>query len=224
MVASAPGMTLDELTALRDGCWFADLDGRDGAFGVPLHRHLARVTRRRLAMLRGERSGGSQPLDVGPQTPLAVPAEARRAWMWLTFALPSDLLLALSGEGGWMPEPDLITAPVRDLLGRGFAETHLHAGASVDFPTIWSVLMARLASPGLADDALAAPGAVLGEGRRLTHALLHAAVGRTLLAHFLDPDFPHRRPGDGLTFLDFLHGPFRDEFVPHAGPGNCRRS
>jgi hypothetical protein len=225
MVASAPGMTLDELTALRDQCWFADLGADDAVVrpnvgnldaeivGRPLHRLLAAVTRDHLQQL-GEEPGRSAPFrDVGPETSSAGYAQARRAWMWLTFALPADLLLATCADDGWIPEPTLITAPVRDLLSRGFAETHLHAGAALDFPTIWSAMMARLATPGLPDRELAAPGAVLDEGTRLVSAVLHAAVGRTLLAH-------HLEWGGGATFLDFLNGPFRDEFVPYAGAAN----
>ena len=213
MVASAPGMTLDELTALRDQCWFSDPAAIDCAAGVPLHRHLAVVTHHHLAQLGEEPPDDAPPVDAGPHAPLAVHAQARRAWMWLTFALPPDLLLATCADGEVLPDPDLITAPVRDLLGRGFAETHLHAGASLDFPTIWSALMARLAEPGLAHDELAAPGAVLGEGRRFVSAVLHAAIGRMLLAHLLDwaPDSP---------LLDFLHGRFRDAFAPERGLGN----
>lgn len=78
--------------------------------------------------------------------------------MWLTFALPDDLLLAAVGHRGWVPSPDLLTPAVRDLLARGFAETHLHVGAALGFRTVWSLIQCRLASPGIGDHDLEAPG------------------------------------------------------------------
>ena len=93
--------------------------------------------------------------------------------------------MAVAARDGWVPRPDLLTPAVRDLLARGFAETHLHVGASVDFRCVWSLLLARLASPGLPIAALAAPGAALREGLDLPAWLLRCAIARMVLASFL---------------------------------------
>ena len=181
LLAAAPGISLDDLAALRDGCWFAE----DGEAPRPLHEFLRHVTLRHLDYLgAGVGPGRPDPLS-GPIAARPAHAQARQSWLWLTFALPEDLLMAVAARDGWVPRPDLLTPAVRDLLARGFAETHLHVGASVDFRSVWSLLLARLASPGLPMDALTAPGAALQEGLDLPGWLLRCAIARLVLAGFL---------------------------------------
>jgi hypothetical protein len=218
LVTSSPGMSLDELTAMRDDCWFAGL-GRGGDPRQrpprPLHHHLADAARRPLAVLEPALRAVAPPVVRGPQTPGPPYAQARSAWMWLTFALPADLLLALCGRPGWIPERPPLSPPIRDLLARGFAETHLHAGASLDFATVWSMLMARIASPQLPRSLFLAPGAVPAEGTTLADWLMRAAIARTALAWFLTR-------GSRASFVDFLFGPFRKAVVERAGHGTFR--
>lgn len=196
LLGAAPGISLDELIALRDGSWF---DG-DLAGPRPLAEHLHRTSRRHL-----QNSGGGVSVRLptemrgGPVTTGPAYAESRRAWMWLTFALPADLLLAVFGDHP-VAEPDLLSEPVRDLLTRGFAETHLHVGASLGFPEVWALTVNRMAHPDLAGRSLEAPGAVLGEGSGLRRWLAHAAVARFLLGWYLVAG--HRGP-----FESFLHDP-----------------
>lgn len=210
LLASAPGISLDELIAMRDDYWFG---GPDRIRPRPLHHHLAAAAQRHLGALGGG-LGTRLPEQVrGPLSLSPAHAQARRAWMWLTFALPADLMLALCGAGAWVPEPDLLSPQVRELLSRGFAETHLHMGASFDFPTVWSVLTARLAVPGVARDAFAAPGACLGEGKHLAEWLLRAAIARWMLTGLLST------PED-VSFVAHLNGPLRRELCRRAGYGN----
>ena len=145
LLAAAPGVSLDDLVALRDGSWFAEDDGSPR----PLQAFLRHVALRHLEYLgAGVGPRRPPPLD-GPIAARPAHAQARQSWLWLTFALPEDLLMAMAARDGWIPRPDLLTPAVRDLLARGFAETHLHVGASLDFRCVWSLLLARLASPGL---------------------------------------------------------------------------
>jgi hypothetical protein len=131
--------------------------------------------------------------------------------MWLTFALPEDLLLAMAASDGWVPRPDLLTPAVRDLLGRGFAETHLHVGASLDFRCVWSLLLARLACPGVRLTELAAPAAQLHEGMELPAWLLRCAIARIVLAGYLASG-----GDDGLAA--YIHGPLlRGNIVAQSG-------
>ncbi len=215
LLAAAPGISLDELTAMRDDYWFGGPDGLPLRGPRPLHRHLRAATRRYLTPMGAGFGAGRPAALLGPQRPAPAAAEARRAWMWLTFALPSDLLLSGCGEHGWIPEPDLLSPPLRDLLRRGFAETHLHVGASFDFPTVWATLTARLAQPGVHADAFRAPGADLGEGADLVHWLVRSVIARWALARFVAAGAPG-------TFEAFFGGPLRAEACAPggAGPGN----
>ncbi|WP_405064980.1 hypothetical protein OG558_23810 [Kribbella sp. NBC_01510] len=105
----------------------------------------------------------------------------------------------------------MLTPAVRELLARGFAEAHLHVGASLDFRSVWSLLLTRLASPGLSVTQLAAPGAALQEGLDLPAWLLRCAIARTVLAGFLASDTEA-----GLAA--YLQGPLlRSRVIAEAG-------
>jgi hypothetical protein len=207
LLGAAPGVSLDDLVALRDGIWFAE----DGAGPRPLQAFLRQVALRHLDYLgAGVGPGRPPPLD-GPIAARPAHAQARQSWLWLTFALPEDLLLAMAARDGWVPRPDLLTPAVRDLLARGFAETHLHVGASLDFRCVWSLLLARLASPGLRMAELAAPGALLQEGLDLPAWLLRCAIARMVLAGFLSS-------GTDGGLAAYVQGPLlRGRVVAQAG-------
>jgi hypothetical protein len=207
LLGAAPGVSLDDLVALRDGIWFAE----DGAGPRPLQAFLRHVAMRHLDYLgAGVGPRRPPPLD-GPIAARPAHAQARQSWLWLTFALPEDLMLAMAARDGWVPHPDLLTPAVRDLLTRGFAETHLHVGASLDFRCVWSLLLARLASPGVRMAEFAAPGAMMHEGLDLPAWLLRSAIARTVLAGFLSSG-----TGDGLAA--YVQGPLlRGRVIAQAG-------
>ncbi|MEV0614082.1 hypothetical protein AB0I81_12230 [Nonomuraea sp. NPDC050404] len=208
LLSAAPAMSLDELVAMRDGAWFGGFNNGPRS----LQKHLRCVTE----LYVEERGGVVVPRlpypSSGPMAATPMHAHARRSWMWLTFALPADLLLATKAVRGWIPEPDLFTPAVRDLLTQGFAETHLHVGAALDFGTLWALLVARLSDPGLKLGELAAPGAVLAEGNEFTLWLIRAAIARALLGGFLASN----HPGPFLSYLRDL----RTHVVRHAGAVN----
>lgn len=242
LLLQAPGVSVTDLVMIRDRCWFGEHDpdghlgrrpdGRPGRHpdGRPgrhpgshpdRHRDTARHSLgaylNRLATVHLHEHGPGlvprlpEPADGRPRSGQAY-AEARRAWMWLTFALPEDLLLATATADGPATRPDLLTPALRRLLSRGFAETHLHVGAALDFTTLWSLLLARLAWPGLDPDVFAAPGAPLREGLDLHPWLLRCATARVVLAQFLRVRDP------GLTLTAFLYGSaFRRHVVREAG-------
>jgi len=207
LLTAAPGLSLDDLVALRDGCWFAG----DGDRSRPLQVFLRHVALLYLDDL-GAGVGPRRPPPLGgPIAARPAHAHARQSWLWLTFALPEDLLMAVAARDGWVPRPDLLTPAVRDLLSRGFAETHLHVGASLDFRCVWSLLLARLASPGLRMAELAAPGAAMQEGLDLPAWLLRCAIARIVLSGFLASDTEN-------GFAAYVQGPLlRGRVVARAG-------
>jgi len=138
---------------------------------------------------------------------------ARRAWRWLTFALPSDLLLAGLAQDDYGPtQVEVVTGTVAALLDRGYAETHLHFGVAFDFSMGWAgaVNVAGRSSslrPGLHHDSFASPGADHGEGMDLATVLLRAVAVRYLLGRFLAESRdrqPHTRQGFNTWLAELL--------------------
>jgi hypothetical protein len=204
LLHASPNVSLDELIALRDHLWFADAGGRDP---VPLHAYLRRIAQQNLEI----RGGAANP--VFRQSCLGVPvesasqtAQARRAWRWLSFALPPDLLLAALWSKADKPARVNLDVPQlsQRLADQGFAETHLHLGASIDFPLLWISALYGMADSRFDERAFKSPGAAFAEGRWLAPWLLRAGLARYLLAVFLQ----NRALGDSGagTFEDFLKG------------------
>ncbi len=204
-----PGVSVDELTAMRDRVWFDLPDHTEGdkSKPVPLHEYVTSLAQSYLRV-RGHRAvpclrwdhGGAQ--GLGPD--LAQTAKSREAWRWMSFALPEDLLLAALTTEKSAPVAVEVLSPQweRTLLDAGFAETHLHLGAALDFRLLWASTMRRLCDPNLKHDAFASPGAELRDGRDLAQWLLHAALARCVLAAFLVTR--QQSQAEGLDFAGFL--------------------
>jgi hypothetical protein len=110
--------------------------------------------------------------------------ERRRRWRWTTFALPIDLMLASINRP--QEDEDFVCSSLRlTLEDRGFAESHLHLKAAMEFPLLWASLQRAIAEPGVRDNLLAGPGAEFDEGRDLTRWLIRCSLARLILAGFL---------------------------------------
>jgi hypothetical protein len=197
-----PGMSIDELIYRRDCAWF----GPPGRLApVPLGEMLRRSMREVIYA-----DAGRARLIVKRDKN---EAEQRHWWRWLTFSLPTDLLLAAAGAGS--EQLDFVCARLRQQLELGgIAEPHLHLRAALDFPTLWGSLMRVLASFKEAKaNMLASPGAEWDEGRKLAPLLLRCALARLLLAAYLQESRPS-------GFRDFLN----DRAMPRLNNrfGACR--
>ncbi|GAA0464659.1 hypothetical protein Ade02nite_31700 [Paractinoplanes deccanensis] len=207
LLSSAPGISLDELIAMRDLCWFGG-----GGNGVLSLQDQLRATTNELLTA----SGGGVRLHrpAPPTSPYSISpgnGHHRQSWRWRSLALPTDLLLAVVGTADWLPHLDFFSPSVRHLLRAGFAETHLHVGASLSFPAVWAMTMARVADPAAEIRDLRAPGAVASEGQDLMGRLVRAALGRTVLSGF-------RACGERGSLADYLHGErFRGRIMRAAG-------
>lgn len=205
ILGAIPGFSVDEAVALRDLIWFDDTAADAGEpTRQPLHAYLRRLARTYLARRGSFAVPRPSPFDpVSADAPLPrSTARGRVAWRWLTFALPSDLLLAALGSPDSMPTRVGLVSPrlASHLRDRGFAETHLHGAAGLDFSTLWIGLMLEIAEQkARQEDAFESPGAVFGEGEALGAWLLRAAIGRLACAAYLT----RRRPGETLdAFCD----------------------
>lgn len=188
ILISNPGVSIDQAVAIRDRLWFGAGDREEVSLGVVL-RYIANLRlERRGAVAVPKPIASWERVSEAVQLPPAI--HGRNVWRWLSLALPPDFLLATMGEGDDLPlevetVPDTIARPLEE---GGFAETHLHLGAAIDFPTLWVGIVHGLADYGLSLDAFASPGAAMNEGRLLGSWGLRAALARIVLADFLVND------------------------------------
>lgn len=116
-----PGVTLDELTSLRDHLWF-------GCEVAPVA--IADLPRRYAADLV---AWFAHELHRGPARDIEDSVRVRLALRWLRLALPRDYF-----DTGHEPQ---LSSLVKNLLEGGFAETHLHLGGALEFAQVWNVLL-----------------------------------------------------------------------------------
>lgn len=202
------GLSVDELTTLRDLAWFGDQPAHDE---VPLEAFLANLAE----MYLTPRGQVSVP-DLGDAIdPRDAPRRARWAWRWLTFHLPPKSIV--QGHPG-QPGPlsvQLLSERFRDHLERSpYAETHLHMGAGARFQDLWVSALLAVARNGVEADGWAFPSAPLEEGRQLVPWILQGAVVRWLLAGFLAQD----RRDSLASWLDHRW----DDFRALGGPSAVR--
>lgn len=204
IAGSFPAFSLDEMFAVRDDLWF---DGV-AAGAVPLGHYLRRLT---ASFLRVEGATaipalplvrGVRPSSSATESPEAT---ARRAWRWMSFSLPPDLLLGASvGANVEPPRRVELVSPIVDRILRqgGFAETHLHIGAAMDFSAAWLGALETLRLTDTRPGSFESPMAAFDEGRDLGRWVLEAAIARYVLSDFLrDPD---RGPLDAFLTETFM--------------------
>lgn len=182
-----PSVPPDEAVAIRDKLWFdsPNLDqkiSRKFSQPVPLVEYLRRLSRNYLDMQgRPVEVTASEIDDRGRAQP-----EARLRWSWMCRALPPDLLRVARGimdaDGNPFPLNPTMQQMLRD---RGFAETHLHLGASPDFSLAWAGLMRGLVRSESKHSDFESFGASFEHGRDLGSWLIYAAVVRLVLAQWL---------------------------------------
>jgi hypothetical protein len=212
-----PAFSIDELVATRDLLWFAGSPWDVVFLGDYLCKLAADLLEHVGGDARPRDSANSMPSGRGgPGSPWA---RARRSWRWVSFAIPPDLLLAAMGVGqSEIPRQVHLMAPDLEqcLADRGFAEPHLHIGASMDFATLWAGVLWNLSRYELKEDAFKSPGACFDEGRELGPWLVRGALCRYVLGCFLATD-PVNRPAK-YNCSDYLSTSVLGRTVEVAGP------
>ncbi len=181
-----PSIPPDEAVAIRDRLWFdsPQLNQTIPDISKPtlLHEYLRRLAGSYLDAYGRPVEVNEVKINVGGR---AAP-EARLRWSWMCRALPPDLLRVardvVDADGDPFPLNPAIEQMLRD---RGFAETHLHLGASPDFSLAWAALMYGLIKDDSSSTDFESLGAYFDHGRELGSWLLHAAVARFVLADWL---------------------------------------
>ncbi len=216
-----PAVSVEEAVGIRDKIWFA---GRGPERRVTMGDYLRRIARMFLEAT-GDAAVPELPGAIGDlESPGSGPraARARRTWRWVSFALPSDLLIAALDETLGPYEVRTVSPAVDRLLrDRGFAETHLHLGAGVSFSNLWVGVLHGLARPELRSSAFSSPGAALQEGTRLAEWLVRAAVARVCACGVSSRPRLGNDAG-GVSELDGRAPAGRSERLFPAGDGSGR--
>ena len=203
ILAALPSVPLDEFVTIRDRVWFGPCPDSIGVQPrIRLVHYLCQLSEQYLDRLGRTVDRSSHPIRDGGPSP-----RARLRWSWLCRALPPDLLRTARriGPGDDSPFP-LSPAVDRLLREHGYAETHLHLGASADFSLLWANLMSALAVEEVREDSLVSPGACFNDGRDFAKWILWAAVMRLVLAERLvDSDRIPQHSGQP----DFMSGSWR---------------
>lgn len=191
-----PGLSPEELKRLSDQVWFGTPDTKSP---VPLADYLVRLARTYLdhhgAFARPILPSDDVRREEGP-------ARARMRWRWLRLALPEDWLLAALGatkaSNGRGSSPSLSCATLTPALAQllaaeGYAETHLHLNAALEFADVWALAMRSLPDQYQRNldalrDLFAAETGIANFGA----FLLAAALARLLLGAFLAPNRANR--------------------------------
>lgn len=209
LIGGLPSFSLDEIVALRDRIWFSDV----ARTPTPMHRYVRGLARAFLVDRGVEAHPSLSPDERWERSePNTYAALSRRAWHWMSLALPPDLLLGALGDGHEGPSRVNAITPVleKHLNDHGFAETHLHVGAALDFELLWAWAMRTAGRSDLKGGAFRSAGAELQEGALFGPWLLRAAIARMLLAAFLS--------SDNDSFLNWLHDGLRGRIESRLGP------
>lgn len=178
-----PSVPSDEAVAIRDKLWFdSSHPAQTNYKPVPLLEYLRRLAESYL----DERGWPIEVATSEEDTRGRTAPNARLRWSWMCRALPPDLLRVARGvvdaDADQFPLSPVIQQMLRD---RGFAETHLHLGASPDFSLAWAALMHGLRGNESKHSDFESPGACFEHGRDLSTWILYAAVVRLILAEWL---------------------------------------
>ena len=123
----------------------------------------------------------------------------RDGWFWLSRSMPCDLLVCAQDAGCELHH----VMPALDHLLREneFAQIHVHLGAAMSFPRLWTCALNVLTYSGFRFDAFANPTSILEGGKHIAIWLLQAMIVRQILAHYI---FSSRQADDLEHFFGYV--------------------
>jgi hypothetical protein len=163
------GIRIEDVVSIRDMEWFDQ------------NRQLQTITQ----WFRGfvNRKLESQGVTFKTRSDAVTPSDPR----WITRALPQDLLAAGLWQGAQRPIrfDDCHPNTALHLRDQGFAETHLHIGAGLEFGSHWIGTLLAFTDLRANLNQFASPGGVFGNGQQLGEWLMRAAIIRQLIGEYL---------------------------------------
>ncbi|MEO9591748.1 hypothetical protein [Rhodopirellula bahusiensis] len=184
-------LSIDQINSLQNWIWWGDAklspprkSEQKTVIGLPLEMYLPELAKHLLV---------NEGFTLRPTLSLAKGAKelcgdnreryARQAVASLSRSMPFDVLeTALNSEVG---TNTLAPNTYRLLSEKGFAEPHLHLGASIDFEEQWRHLQANLLHNRIQFDFLSSPHGTFSRGEELGFWLLVSAIVRYLLAKYI---------------------------------------
>lgn len=190
IIGALPSLPLDEASSIRDKLWFGSPTSLNPAAdghsepneAVSLVSYLRRLATSYLdSQGRPIDISGSEASGYGHFGP-----EGRLRWAWMCQAFPADLLRAARNVVNPAANPLVLSPSIETILrDKGFAETHQHLGASLDFSLAWAALMSSLTRNESDASDFESPGGSFDDGKNLCTWILYAAVVRLILAEWL---------------------------------------
>ena len=170
LLGTFTGIRVEHVSAIRDLEWF----GAPGSPARPLTAWFRDLATRYLE------PRGTTFAPVRRRTDDADPR-------WIVRVLPPDLLAAGLWQGAARPVrlDDCPPPTALNLREAGFAETHLHIGAGLEFGSHWIGTLSTLLDTGADLDRFRSPGGAFAEGKRLADWLLRATITRQFLGEYL---------------------------------------
>ncbi len=184
-----PDLSIDMALAARDHLWFGSGTSDNKYQGPELYNYLRRLSHEFLE-LRGDHAVPKfmeNDTVYERESSFDVITRRNNTLRWFSFSLPMDLLLGAGNCDTCPPSKVeyLSSQMYKNLEDYGFAEPHLHVGASMEFPEFWVAVLNSIGAPLMKADAFYSPGAEFNEGKLFFPWLVRAALARILLAQFL---------------------------------------
>lgn len=182
------GLSIEELVSIRDATWYNHSGNRASNITTAFRNFADDATNGFSSRFNKPRSGSSDPPRLSQP-----PREGRDRLWWALSCVPEDLLAATTAAGTLTTRSPSLVARLEE---RGFAETHLHLGAALDFPRLWLGTLLKVSATSCSEGQFVGPAASFGEGRRFARWIAYAFIVRQLLMYH----FEQLESGSTATF------------------------
>ena len=194
LIRSYPSLAVDEFAALRDWIWLGNSSHREKQ-----PRTMAAYLESLASSLLSDEGSVLAPSVRDHDTLCEIVGDnlqssGREYLSWLKRSMPIDLLANVYRAGCHV---DALSQSTKHLLKQGYAETHLHLGASISFEQLWPCVLGSIADSDFRFNDFQSRNSAFDHGRGMATWLIRAAIIRVFLAKYLFLDH------DNKTFREY---------------------